>query len=56
MKRKYGSRRNKYPACNKYNGKEECSGHYVTKYYLNNHIGNTMKKETNDPDIILKSI
>lgn len=53
MRKKYGSRcfldpmRYKYPICNRYNGKEECVGHYAAQYYLNINIGKLKKKKKN---------
>tara|TARA_B100000900_G_C20260055_1_gene585609 strand:+ start:306 stop:593 length:288 start_codon:yes stop_codon:yes gene_type:complete len=35
----------KYPICNKFNGKEECNGHYGAQYYLNINIGKLKKKK-----------
>tara|TARA_Y100000816_G_C25950821_1_gene495983 strand:+ start:386 stop:748 length:363 start_codon:yes stop_codon:yes gene_type:complete len=50
MKMKYGSKcflhptTMKYPVCNKYTGKQECSGHYAAQFYLNMNKSKLRKK------------
>ena len=54
VKTKYGNKcfldakRMKYPICNKYTGKPECSGLRAADYYLNLNIGKIINRKKRD--------